>query len=59
MSRHGTTLNDKQVTALLRMFELIDRGSDPTIIVRSEHVRRFRATLLRFKESSLFGERSK
>lgn len=48
--RHGTTMGDDQVDAMVRIFQIIDRGGDPSTIVRSEPVRRFRETLLRMQK---------
>ena len=52
MARHGMTISDEEVLAYLRLFETIDRGGDPRVLMRSEPIRRFRATLLRIRNGN-------
>lgn len=61
MARHGMTISDEEVQAYLRLFEVIDRGGDPRVLMRSEPIRRFRASLVRIKDDKRlkFGGRKK
>ena len=51
-NRHGMTLNDGEVDALLGLFRLLDRGGDPEVLMKSDWIRRFRASLQRIKDGT-------
>jgi hypothetical protein len=49
-NRHGMTISDAEVNALLQLFRQNDRGGDPRVLMRSEPIRRFRAALQRITD---------
>lgn len=55
--RHGMSVSDEEVVALLSIFATIDRGGDPSVMARTETVRKYRAALQRIKDGRRLGAR--
>lgn len=51
-NRHGMTISDDEVEAILVVFQTIDRGGDVRILMRADALRRFRASLQRIKDGT-------
>lgn len=49
-NRHGMSISDAEVDALIVVFRTLDRGGDPQIPMRSAALRKFRGTLQRIKD---------